>query len=201
MNKNTNTVENGTEKESLASSIFDVMEILVFAACFVMLFYAFVARLCRVSGSSMDQTLADGQMILVSDIGYEPKTGDIVVFHQTGTRFIDLNEPIVKRVIATAGQTVDIDFPTWTITITDTDGSTHVLDESKYRYLDTGYTVLGSDYDFPLTVPEGEIFVLGDNRNHSTDSRSFLIGTVDKRRILGKAIFRFLPVDKFGGLG
>lgn len=196
-----NSNEEKNENASFAQSLYDIVEILVFAACVVLLIYSLAVRLCRVSGPSMDQTLADGQMLVVTSIGYEPEVGDIIVFHQTDTAFSGgLNEPIVKRVIATAGQTIDIDFDTWTVTITDTDGEVYELDESEYRYLDTGYATRTSSFNFPLTVPEGKIFVLGDNRNNSTDSRSPLIGMVDTRRVLGKAVARLTPLSKFGGL-
>ena len=184
------------EKTSIAKEMFDIFEILVIAACVVLLLYSFVSRLCVVSGGSMDQTLADGQMLIVSNINYTADTGDIIVFHQTGI----LNEPVVKRVIATEGQTVDIDFDTWTVTITDTDGTVSVLDESEYMYLKEGYTIMTSDWEYPLEVPEGHLFVMGDNRNHSTDSRSRWVGLVDERRIIGKAIYRLSPFDKMGKL-
>ena len=84
------------------------------------------------------------------------------------------------------------------MTITDTDGNTFVLDEDMYKNLDLDYSTIRSDFDLPYTVPEGCIFVMGDNRNHSTDSRSVMIGPVDERRILGKVIFRISPFDRFG---
>ncbi|MBQ8207278.1 MAG: signal peptidase I, partial [Clostridia bacterium] len=101
---------------------------------------------------------------------------------------------------ATEGQTVDIDFDTWTVTITDTDGTEFVLDESEYMYLKEGYTITTSDWEYPLEIPEGYLFVMGDNRNHSTDSRSRWIGLVDERRVIGKAILRLTPFSKFGML-
>lgn len=188
------------EKNSVAREIFDIFEILVVAACVVLTLYSFVSRLCVVSGGSMDQTLANGQMLVVSNINYTPKQGDIIVFHQTSGDQPGLNEPVVKRVIATEGQRVDIDFDTWTVTVADRDGSVRVLDESEYLYLKEGYTVLTSDWEYPIEIPEGYLFVMGDNRNHSTDSRSRWIGLVDERRVIGKAIFRVTPFDKLGKL-
>ena len=190
---------NTEEKESfsLARELYDIIEILVVAACIVLILYTFAARLCRVDGGSMDVTLADGQMLVVSNINYTPKYGDIIVFHQTSSG-IGLNEPIVKRVIATGGQTIDIDFTTWTVTITDKDGTSRVLNEDSYRYLDCGYATRLSDWDYPLYVPEGYLFVMGDNRNNSSDSRSGWVGLVDERRVLGKALVRLTPLSKFG---
>ncbi len=181
------------KKPSFMSSLFDYLEIFVFAICAVILLFSFAVRLCKVKGPSMEKTLIDGEMLIVSNLFYTPERGDIIVFHQTGT----LDEPIVKRVIATEGETIDIDFDTWTVTITDTDGKTFVLNE-PYRHLDGGKAVLTSSHSYPYTVPEGSLFVMGDNRNHSTDSRGDTIGMVDERRVLGKVIFRLTPFDKIG---
>ena len=136
-------------------------------------------------------------VLAVSDLFYEPKRGDVIVFHQTGA----LNEPVVKRVIATEGETVNIDFDTWTVTITDTDGNTFVLDE-PYMQLDP-YILNKELYNarqYPYVVEEGQVFVMGDNRDHSTDSRGDLIGPVDERRILGKVVMRVMPLNKFGSV-
>ncbi len=175
------------EKRSLLLEIYDLAEMLGVVTVIVMVLFAFVGRLNIVDGHSMDMTLANGEYLVVSDLFYTPTPGDIVVIHdQTAAPYDD---PIVKRVIAVGGQTVDIDFTTWTLTV---DGE---VVEEPYRYLDPR-RFLGADYSFPITVPEGEIFVLGDNRHNSADSRQSEIGTVDARCVVGKAVARVFPLNK-----
>ena len=175
--------------ESRARNIFDFAELMVYAFGLILLLFTFVARVTVVEGPSMQKTLSEGERLLISDIAYTPKNGDIVIFQVPGDTF---EKPIVKRVIAVAGQTVDIDFDTWTLTI---DGE--VIDESDYRYIDIFASTVTSDYSFPITVPEGYVFVMGDNRNHSCDSRDNRIGLVDTRTILGHVLLR-LSLSNFG---
>ena len=190
--------ETVTEKKPpLIHDVFDYVEVFVFSVLAVLIVFSFGARLCRVSGDSMNNTLKHNEMLIISDIFYEPSAGDIIVFHQTGKWY---NEPIVKRVIATEGQKVKIDFYKGEVYV---DG---VLLEEDYafvsgdRYISRGYP----DYDFDRStgifetvVPEGQLFVMGDNRNNSTDSRSSHIGFVDKRRVLGEVKFRISPFTVF----
>ena len=174
--------------EVLFHNILDWTEIFVFSLTFVLLLFTFVLRLAIVSGPSMENTLHQGETLVVSNLFYTPKQGDIIVFQSPTSSF---EEPIVKRVIATENQLVNIDFETWTVTV---DGKQ--LDET-YVNREIG-SMLGSDLSYPYTVPEGMIFVMGDNRNHSTDSRSFEIGSVDMRFILGEVKCRLFPIAKFG---
>ena len=170
---------------------FDYVEIFVIAICTVLVLFSFIFRLCRVDGPSMENTLINGEKLIISDMFYEPDYGDIVVFHNISKKVDRLNEPIVKRVIAKGGDKVDIDFKTWTLKVND-----EVVIEN-YRKLEGMYT-LGADYSFPVYVPEGYLFVMGDNRNNSSDSRDSDIGFVDERRVLGKVILRLSPLSKFG---
>jgi signal peptidase I len=158
----------------------------------VVLFNCF-ARLTRVDGNSMTNTLQNGELMLVWSLGYQPQAGDIVVINKTSADFLD-DRAIVKRVIAVGGQTVDIDYTTGTVYV---DGE--ALDEPyiKETMYNTGIsTMQGTHWE----VPEGSVFVMGDNRNGSTDSRDDRLGTIDESYILGKVTFALWPFSKFGPL-
>jgi len=176
------------EPNKAAKSIFEFLEMLALVTVTIVLCFAFVFRLNIVEGPSMEDTLHTGEYLIVSDLFYDPTPGDIVVVHDlTAGRYTN---PIVKRVIATEGQTVDIDFTTWTLTV---DGKK--VDESSYRKLVD--VLITSTVKFPLVVEEGKVFVLGDNRNHSADSRLAEIGCIDERCIVGKVYARIFPFNKF----
>ena len=154
----------------------------------VLLVFTFLFRTVIVSGSSMERTLFDGDcLLLLGNVFYsEPQKGDIVVISKQS---YDGGKSIIKRVIATEGQVVDIDFEEGVVYV---DGQ--ALDEP---YTNTP-TNLAEGMTFPLTVDEGCIFVLGDNRNVSKDSRSTEIGLVDTREIVGKVICLFFPGNNKG---
>lgn len=174
-------------KSDIYSAIFDWVEMFVAAFTVVILLITFVGRYSPVIGSSMYPTLHENDILIMSKLGYTPKQGDIVVFQIPDF----YEEPFVKRVIATGGQTIDIDFETWTVTV---DG---VALEEDYVNREELKSMNGSSFEFPLTVPEGEIFVMGDNRNHSTDSRDYRVGTVDVRCLTGHVLLRIFPFDRF----
>lgn len=157
----------------------------------IMLVFVMFFRIVIVDGTSMNQTLLHGDyLLLLSKIFYqEPEYGDIVVISKDS---FDDGTPIVKRVIATEGQVVDIDFEAGIVYV---DGA--ALDEP---YTNTSTNTNGGMH-FPLTVSEGCVFVMGDNRNKSRDSRYPEIGLVDEREILGKAIFLIMPGDPDGPKG
>jgi signal peptidase I len=182
-------------RRDIVAWLLEYVEILVFSLAFVVVLFTFFVRLCAVKGDSMNQTLLDKERLIVSNILYEPEYGDIIVFHQTGA----LNEPVVKRVIAVGGETIDIDFDTWTITVTDDNNNIiRIIENEEYIYLDPQQIPLRSNQTYPLRIPEGHLFVMGDNRNISLDSRNLDIGCVDQRRVLGKVIFRISPINKIG---
>lgn len=177
---------------TFASELLDYTEILVFAIGFVILLFSFVFRICTVDGDSMNNTLFKDESLVVTNLFYEPQREDVIVFHQTGT----LNKPVVKRVIAVAGEKVHLRYTddSMMVIIEDADGKQRVLEESYILY--EGAPLYRMPTTF--TVPEGSVFVMGDNRNNSKDSRSADIGMVDTRRILGKVVLRISPLSRFG---
>lgn len=171
-----------------ASGAFEWIEALFFAVMIVVLFFTFFFRVVTVDGDSMFPTLHDGDKLALYSQAYRNvENGDIVVVTQPNV----YNEPLIKRVIATEGQTVDIDFENGKVFV---DGQE--LEESYIN--EPTYTEPLQSIDFPCTVPENGLFVMGDNRNHSTDSRSAEIGIIDERYVLGKAVLRLFPFDSFG---
>ncbi|MBR3960899.1 MAG: signal peptidase I [Clostridia bacterium] len=177
--------------------VFDWLEIIVASVIIVTILFTFVFKVVTISGDSMFDTLKNGERIIISKLFYTPERGDIVVISRNADNSPDYNSSetcIIKRVIATEGQVVDIDF---TLGIVSVDGVP--LDE-PYTYTPTNTR---GDVVFPVTVPEGHVFVLGDNRNKSADSRKSTLGDngmVDERNILGRALLRYLPFDRFGVL-
>ena len=182
MSKEKEKLELREEQEDSGNSLFEWTRALVGAVLGVVLFFAFVAQMITVQGPSMQNTLYAGDKVLVLKSALcEIEAGDVVMIHQYNAQ---LNETIIKRVIATGGQTVDIDFDTGTVYV---DG---VALEEDY-IAERTYSAEG--LEFPVTLEEGELFVMGDNRNHSTDSRSDMLGVIDERYVVGKAIFLIFP--------
>ena len=172
-----------------AQDAYEWLQILIVALVTIILVFTFVGRIIGVDGSSMYPTLHHGDMLLLQSVGYEPKQGDVVVLTKA---FRDVDGPIVKRVIATGGQTVDIDYDSNTVYV---DGEP--LDEPYI--LEPMWDIYGNG-DIHVEVPEGSIFVLGDNRNGSKDSRDAGVGTIDEDYVLGKAVFSIFPMSRFGAL-
>ena len=177
------------EKPRVIDWAFDFVELFVFTLAAVMILTAFVFKHSIVDGDSMKNTLNHGEHLIISDLFYTPERGDIVVFEDYST---DLNKAVVKRVIGLPGETVKI-------TLTN-DGrfavyiNGELLEEDYVYYDDKFYSRAIGEW----VVGENEIFVMGDHRNNSADSRYEEIGTISVDAVLGKVILRFYPFDKFG---
>lgn len=176
-----------TARRVPGSELYEWLLSIVSAVLIIVLVFTFGIRMMGVKGPSMRQTLQDGDRLLVlnAPLAGEYRQGDIVIARKD--TFSD--DPIVKRVIAVAGQTVDIDFAEGVVYV---DGA--ALEEDYIN--DRTYTEEGTT--FPLTVPEGSVFLMGDNRNMSTDSREPRIGTVDTRYLIGRAVFLAFPGETAG---
>ncbi len=174
------------DERQLRSSLYDWIQSLLFALILCIFLFIFAFKIIDVNGSSMVPTLRNGDKLLVSNLFYTPEAGDVVVFQPDS---YDPDKALVKRVIATEGQEVSIDFDNGIIYI---DG----IPIEEYYINETTTTKL--DFIGPKTVPEGCLFVLGDNRNASTDSRKKEIGMVDTRMLLGKAYYVLFPLSDFG---
>ena len=179
------------EKKKTRSELRSWVTTVIVPVLIVLLLNLFVCKLAVVSGDSMYPTLHDRDFLLVWMLGYEPKNNDIVVIN-TDPDGVMRGEKIVKRVIACGGQEVGIDYAANTVTV---DGA--VLDEPYLNYAEAD----PMEAYYPaqtLTVPDGYVFVLGDNRNHSGDSRDPGIGLIAESDILGVRIAR-LPLGEWLG--
>ena len=188
------------KKQTKGKEMYEWVQALVSSVLVVVLIFTFVIRLIGVDGHSMLPTLQHGDRLLVlnSTLCGKYEYGDIVIVRKDTF----MNSPIVKRVIATEGQTVDIDFATGSVWVDD-----RLMDEPYINEL----TFTDEGLDFPVTLGEGEVFVMGDNRNASDDSRNPRLGPVDERYIIGKAVILAFPgrdartnqrvYSRIGGIG
>lgn len=181
--------------------IFDFIELFVFTLAVVLLLTSFVLRHSVVEGDSMLGTLHSGETLIISDLFYEPKAGDIVVVDDHSTA---LKKPIIKRVIAVGGDTVRVTKVGIAVNGELLDEPYVFIDNEAYtydvypseEYFDNATLKVEVGVYYEFVVPDGELFVLGDHRNKSTDSRA--IGTVDVDAVVGRVLFRILPFDAFG---
>lgn len=193
MNKG-NTQKKAYRPFGIVSDIYDIIELFALCTVAIMLTFIFAFRLSIVSGNSMNNTLYNGEYLIISDLGYTPEKNDIVVV-QNITLSGDYSSPLVKRVIAVGGDTVKFDFSNpnnWKLYVNGEE-----VDQS-YAYFDKFSATIRPTWDIPEVIPEGYIFVMGDNRNHSGDSRSKEVGLIDERCVIGHALFRVMPISKIG---
>ncbi|MBR3817613.1 MAG: signal peptidase I [Clostridia bacterium] len=175
------------EKGGLVSTCFDVVSIISVAIVAVAVVFIFAFRTVGVVGSSMYPTLKNSDRIILTASYGEPEYGDIVVTCQPSKSPL-IPDVLVKRVIATEGQTVDIDFVNGIVYVDDTALDEPYINEKTHDR---------ESFDKPVTVPEGYVFVMGDNRNESTDSRDNRVGFIREEYILGEALFRIAPFGQF----
>ncbi len=183
----TDVADAAAEKQpgSALASLYDWVEMAAASLICVVLVFAFVFRIMGVDGSSMIQTLHHNDRVILWELFYSPKAGDIVVISRGN------EEPIIKRVIGVPGDTISFDAESQQVSV-----NGKVLDE-PYVYIDE--YALGAVYtDGSVTVPDGAYFVMGDHRNNSMDSRDSRVGLIDEKDIMGKAVLRLWPWEDFG---
>ena len=205
--------------EKALSFAFDITELFVLSFAIVTVILCFFVRHSPVSGTSMVPTIQNNDTLLVTDFGYTPEQGDVVIVHSLH----NLSTPIVKRVIAVGGDTISINFTRWMIEVNgviyeqrlDEKGNEAQIGGEYVNYepgmpmyplgsasalLRIGFTYDANTETYTATVPEGHIFILGDNRLNSKDSRDPSVGFVDERLVVGKAPLRLFPTSSFGTL-
>jgi signal peptidase I len=170
---------------SLTAEAYEWAESIVFALSIVVVIFTFIFRPVGVVGDSMKNTLHSGDKVVICNVNYTPKQGDIIVL---STKAVDT--PIIKRVIAVGGQTISIDY----------NKSKVYVDGKEYDAPIKESMRSAGDVTLPAKVPQGCVFVMGDNRNNSLDSRFAVVGMINTKYILGHAMFRILPFSSFGFL-
>ena len=187
------------EKKSFTKSFLEQLELIVIFFAIMVLVFTFVCKTCKVVGESMRETLQNGETVLIWSLFYSPGYGDVVVIHDNEA----LNQPIVKRVIGLPGDKIRVEHTrdSMKTTITHADGSVTVLDsanEDYVRYVDERRALGHYSEDETYVVNDGEVFVMGDNRLNSMDSRE--LGAYSSNQILGKVVFRIAPFNVMGAV-
>ena len=173
---------NNKEKLRFWGIIYEWLDSPLYAIILILLLFTFAFRIVGVNGESMYPTLNNGDWLTVSSVNTTIENGDIVVVTQPN----ELNEPLIKRVIAKGGDEIDINFNTGKVTVNGKNLNEPYVAEITHRK---------GDFNGPLVIPEGYLFVMGDNRNNSLDSRFDTIGLIDERYVLGVAQIRLFPLN------
>lgn len=188
-------------KKSVFNDILEIVETMLTTLLLVVMLFSYVTRPVTVEGSSMEPTLHNQDRLVMFRLLYSPKQGDIVVVYNSEGHVLDgagevvssgygLHENIIKRVIATAGQTLYLNAD---------EGVVYIDDQPiEEPYVNDIIRTDAGAFSYPITIPDGYIFVMGDNRNHSTDSRDSHVGLVAEENVLGKAYFRFCNMQDEG---
>ncbi len=184
------------------NDLTDMAESVLYAVFVVLLMFTFILKIATVDGSSMEPTLSNEDRLIVSTLGYQPESKDIVIIDSNNSHLFSdssetevitgegLGKRIVKRIIACEGQTVDIDFQL---------GKVYVDGVEIYEsYIADLTTMDEKAFEYPITVPKGYLFVMGDNRLRSKDSRHPDIGLINMEDVEGKVVLRISPFEKFG---
>ncbi len=185
------------ETKNFWQEIYEWVDSIVITVVVILMVFTFLFRQVKIDGGSMEPTLQGEERIIISDLFYSPCYGDIVVISSE----VYENKPIIKRVIATEGQWVDI--RDGKVFVGDSLEQMNIVGEEFIGDVETVQSISSNIYgshSYPLQVPENRLFVLGDNRAVSLDSRSESVGFVDERQVLGKALFRVYPINKFGSI-
>lgn len=179
--------------------VYEWIQCVVVALLLCVLIFMFFARVIDVQGRSMEPTLIEGDKIVITRLAGDYERGDIVVLRKEAFRI----EPIVKRVIAVGGDTIDIDFTAGVVYVNGQPLSEPYVNELTYDREDFEAIKESGEYEVTetgLVIPDNCLFVMGDNRNNSSDSRKAAIACVDERYVLGKVIFRIWPISKLGAM-